>query len=71
MARVAATGRCSIKCIVIDCVNEDNHTCRGRRNEYNVAGWEIDRFPQRGREGGMRKGEREGGREEGRGGRDT
>ena len=34
-------------------------------DEYNVAGWEIDRFPQRAREGG-RKGGREEGREEGR-----
>ena len=61
-------------------MNENNHPCRGRRNEYNVAGWEIDRFPQRGREEGGRgeegrEGGREGGREEGReggskGGRD-
>ena len=33
-------------------MNENNHPCRGRRNEYNVAGWEIYRFPQRGRERG-------------------
>ena len=47
-------------------MNENNHPCRGRRNEYNVAGWEIDRFPQIGRDGGGgggeggREGEREG-----------
>ena len=51
-------------------MNENNHPCRGRRNEYNVAGWEIDRFPHRGRgEGGReeeegREGGRKGGREE-------
>ena len=51
-------------------MNENNHPCRGIRNGYNVADWEIDMFPQRGREGGreggMRKGGRDGGREGGR-----
>ena len=47
-------------------MNENNHPCRGRRNEYNVAGWEIDRYPQRGREGGSEEEGKEGGRKGGR-----